>query len=214
MMTEDILKRIDELIGLGNAMLAAIIPATQYSSASVDNGKFRGFRSASLSFLERIFGASQTYYKEFIEHVTINWPSHNEVGINILQAAKEEIEGGWLFTVEGQVSAEIFADFIALAKEALDDNKDVAAVLACAALEDALKRVAIKENLDVDDKDMSEVINALKAKGVIKGAQAPIVQSYVKLRNKAFHAEWDKFDKESVSSVIGFTEQFLLSNFS
>jgi uncharacterized protein YutE (UPF0331/DUF86 family) len=214
MTTEDILKRIDELIGLGNAVLATKTPETKFSSSHVDDGKFRGFRSASLSFMERIFGASQTYYKEFIEHVTNNWPTHVEVGINILRAAKAEIEGGWLFTVEGQVSAEIFADFIALAKEALDDNKDVAAVLACAALEDALKRVAIKENLDVDDKDMSEVINALKAKGVIKGAQVPIVQSYVKLRNKAFHAEWDKFDKESVSSVIGFTEQFLLTNFS
>ena len=214
MMTEDILKRIDELIGLGNAVLATKIPETQYSSASVDRGKFRGFRSASLSFLENIFGAQQTYYKEFNEHVKGDWPSCTKVGINILQAAKAEIEGGWLVTIEGQVSAEIFADFIALAKEALDDNKDVAAVLACAALEDALKRVAIKENLDVDDKDMSEVISALKAKGVIKGAQAPIVQSYVKLRNKAFHAEWDKFDKESVSSLIGFTEQFLLKNFS
>jgi len=56
---------------------------------------------------------------------------------------------------------------IARAKLALDDNKDVAAVLACAALEDALKRVAIKNELDVDDKDMSEVINALKAGGVL-----------------------------------------------
>ncbi len=215
MMTKDIPKRLDELIGLGNAVLGTITRSQHGRSYDyVNNGKFRGFRSASLSFLENIFGARHTYYKEFIEHVKDASPSFTEAGINILQAAKAEIEGGWLFTVEGQVSAEIFADFIALAKEALDDNKDVAAVLACAALEDALKRVAIKENLDVDDKDMSEVINALKAKGVIKGAQAPIVQSYVKLRNKAFHAEWDKFDKESVSSVIGFTEQFLLTNFS
>jgi hypothetical protein len=141
-------------------------------------------------------------------------PPYTEAGINILGAAKAEIEGDWLFTVEGQVSAEIFADFIALAKESLDDNKDVAAVLACAALEDALKRVAIKENLDADDKDMSEVINALKAGGVLKGPQAKIVQSYVKLRNKAFHADWEKIDKESVSSLIGFTEQFLLTHFS
>jgi len=211
-MTEDILKRIDELIGLGNEALST--EKDEGFGSFVNNGKFRGFRSASLSFLENIFGPHQTYYKEFIEHVKVSGPSHTEAGINILKAAKAEIEGGWLFTVEGQVSAGIFADFIALAKEALDDNKDVAAVLACAALEDALKRVAIKENLDMDEKDMSEVINALKAKGVIKGAQAPIVQSYVKLRNKAFHAEWDKFDKESVSSVIGFTEQFLLTYFS
>ena len=212
MTTKDILKRIDELIGLGNATQATKFERSYVTY--VNNGKFRGFRSASLSFLERIFGARHTYYKEFTEHVNKPMPTYAEAGINMLQAAKAEIEGGWLFTVEGQISAEIFADFIALAKEALDDNKDVAAVLACAALEDALKRVAIKNEMDVDDKDMSEVINALKAKGVIKGAQAPIVQSYVKLRNKAFHAEWDKFDKESVSSVIGFTEQFLLTNFS
>ena len=214
MTTDEILKRIDELINLGNEVLKTEIPKDQFRAASVNNGEFRGFRSASLSFLERVFGANQTYYKEFINHVTINYSSHTKAGINILQAAKEEIKGGWLFTIEGQVSAEIFADFIALAKEALDGNKDVAAVLACAALEDALKRVAMKENLDVTDKDMSDVINALKTKGVIKGAQAPIVQSYVKLRNKAFHAEWDKIDKESVSSVIGFTEQFLLTKFS
>lgn len=214
MTTEEILKRIDELIGLGNEVLATEIPRRKMIPASVNNGKFRGFRSASLSFLENIFGARHTYYKEFTEHVNNPTPHYTEAGINILGAAKAEIEGGWLFTVEGQVSAEIFADFIALAKESLDDNKDVAAVLACAALEDALKRVAIKENLDADDKDMSEVINALKAGGVLKGPQAKIVQSYVKLRNKAFHADWEKIDKESVSSLIGFTEQFLLTHFS
>ena len=214
MTTEEILKRIDELIGLGNKVLSTKTRGRSGVPVAVNNGKFRGFRSASLSFLENIFGARHTYYKEFTEHVNKPMPPYTEAGINILQAAKAEIEGGWLFTVEGQVSAEIFADFIALAKESLNDNKDVAAVLACAALEDALKRVAIKENLDADDKDMSEVINALKAGGMLKGPQAKIVQSYVKLRNKAFHADWEKIDKESVSSLIGFTEQFLLTHFS
>ncbi|MGA2324257.1 MAG: DUF4145 domain-containing protein [Sedimentisphaerales bacterium] len=134
--------------------------------------------------------------------------------LGILRGVQHDIKSGMLSDFRQLFQSEIFADFIALAKEVLDDNKDVAVVLACAALEDSLKRVAIKENLNVDDKDMSDIINALKTKGVIKGAQVPIVQSYVKLRNKAFHAEWDKIDKESVSSVIGFTEQFILSNFS
>jgi len=134
--------------------------------------------------------------------------------LGIFRGVQHDIKSGMLSDFRQLLQAEIFADFIALAKKVLDDNKDVAAVLACAALEDALKRVAMKESLDVDDKDMSDVINALKTKGAIKGAQVPIVQSYVKLRNKAFHAEWDKIDKGSVSSVIGFTEQFLLSYFS
>jgi len=41
-----------------------------------------------------------------------------------------------------------------LAKEALSqDKKDVAVVLACAALEDALKRFAATQGIDVDHKE-------------------------------------------------------------
>ena len=54
---------------------------------------------------------------------------------------------------------------------------------------------------------MSQVINALKSKGLLKDPQATIVQSYVKLRNKVFHAEWDKIEKESVNQLSA-----LLSN--
>jgi uncharacterized protein YutE (UPF0331/DUF86 family) len=207
MTTNEILKRFDELIKLGNEGLLK-----ETGERSISYSKFVGFRAASLSFLERIFGTDHPYFKSLSHDV--RGYGHADAGVSILQAARHEVEGGWLTTIEGQVSAEIFADFIALAKKALDENKDVAAVLACAALEDALKRLAKKQNLEVDDKEMSDVINALKASGAIKGAQAPIVQSYVKLRNKAFHAEWDKIDKESVSGLIAFTEQFLLTNFS
>ncbi len=213
MTTNEILKRFDELIKFGNEVLLTKKRESEYSW-SVSHSKYVGFRSASLSFLKKIFGDNHSYCEALAAYTSSNSPTSTEAGISILQAAKGEVKGGWLSTVEGQISAEIFADFTALAKKALDESKDVAAVLACAALEDALKRLAIKEKLDVEGKDMSDVINALKAKGTIKGAQVPIVQSYVKLRNKAFHAEWDKIDKESVSSVIGFTEQFLLTNFS
>jgi len=53
--------------------------------------------------------------------------------------------------------------FVLLAKSALENNqKDVAAVLASAALEDALKRYASLHGLDVAGKEMQDVINALK----------------------------------------------------
>jgi len=58
-----------------------------------------------------------------------------------------------LFTVQASISGEIFGDFIGLAKSALRENyKDVAAVLACAALEDSLKRFAETNGLSVGDK--------------------------------------------------------------
>ncbi len=210
-MKEKILNRFDELITQGNAVLST----KQNSSfgSYVNSGKFIGFCSGSLSFLEKLFGSNHTYCKSVSDNMKSNDPLGVEIVINILYAAKKEVEGGWLSTIEGQMSADIFADFVVLAKNAMDGNKDVAAVLACAALEDALKRLAKKQGLAVDDKEMTDVINALKSNGTIQGPQATIVQSYVKLRNKAFHAEWDKIDKESVSSLIGFTEQFLITNF-
>jgi len=38
----------------------------QHSSLySVDGAEIKGFRSASLSFIDRIYGANHTYFKEF-----------------------------------------------------------------------------------------------------------------------------------------------------
>ena len=66
----------------------------------------------------------------------------------VFLSAKEAFESGYLFDVERDVSAEIFGDFVVLAKRALSDNNtDVAAVLASAALEDALTWI-IREDGD------------------------------------------------------------------
>ncbi len=211
MKLDDLAKRVDEIIQMANEALKTA-RYDEMGGSWLDKGLFQGFRAAALSFLERTFDVKHTYYKEFDKFVKFDDPEHVKAGKNILLAVKDEIAGGWLLTVKGLVSSEILADFLTLAKESLDQSKDVAAVLACAALEDALKRVAMQKGLDVEDKDMSEVINALKANGTLKGSQTSIAKGYVKLRNKAFHAEWDKIEKPEVSSAIGFTEQFLLQH--
>lgn len=73
----------------------------------------------------------------------------------VFLAAKSDYEGGYLFRVETRLSGEIFGDFVVAAKAALaEGQKDVAAVLACAALEDALKRFARLKGLQIDGKTM------------------------------------------------------------
>ena len=95
----------------------------------------------------------------------------------------------------------------------MNDSKDVAAVLACAALEDALKKYAVANGLQIEDKDMSEVINAIKAVGSLNKTQATLLKGFTQVRNRAFHAEWDKFESADVKSVIGFVEQFIVEHF-
>jgi hypothetical protein len=203
-----IIRRIDELMKLERGRESEII-------------------SGTINILEQLYGGNSHKTKAFLEQhaACCKQKDHNDMRRalddlaystkGVLQSVKSEIEAGLVGNIQLQAQAGIFADFITAARHALEeDSKDVAAVLVCAALEDALKRYAEQQGLDVSDADMSQVINALKSKGVLKDPQATIVKSYVKLRDKAFHAEWEKVEKESVGAAIGFTEQFILSNFS
>jgi len=111
-------------------------------------------------------------------------------------------------------SGEIFSDLVVLAKEALANaNDNAAAVLSCAALEDALKRFAIMNGIDVSDRKMQDVVNALKAKGLVTGARKGLLDAMPKIRDYAMHANWEKITRPEISSVIGFVEEFLLSHF-
>ncbi|OGX08380.1 MAG: hypothetical protein A2Z88_01295 [Omnitrophica WOR_2 bacterium GWA2_47_8] len=132
-----------------------------------------------------------------------------------LLAIKNAIENGLIQSIERAAIGNVVADFLVLAKNSMSQGfKDVAAVLASAAIEDALKKFAILNGLDVEDKEMSDVINALKGKGLIKGPQASVVSSYIQTRNKAFHAQWEKIEKPEIQSLIAFTEEFILKNLS
>ena len=132
-----------------------------------------------------------------------------------LRTLAVDIREGRIVNIRSEARGEVLGDFLALAREALDQQeKDVAAVLACAALEDVLKRYASNRGLDVHDKDMSSVVNALKAAGVIPGPQGALLSGFVKLRNKAFHAQWEAIDIAAVNSIIAFTEIFLVKQFS
>ena len=136
-----------------------------------------------------------------------------QMAAGILAAARVDYEGGYLFDLQAVLSAEILGDFVFLSRRALTEGfKDVAAVLAAAALEDALKRYARANGLEVEDKVMQEVVSALRAKGLVGGAQKALLEVMPKLRDFAMHANWDKFTEADVNSIIAFVEQFLITH--
>jgi hypothetical protein len=128
---------------------------------------------------------------------------------------REELDAGLIRRIATEADGEVIGDLLALAKAELKAGySNVAAVLASAALEDALKRKATELDINVDNKTLETLINALKTKSFFKGAQVPIVSSYVKLRNSAMHANWEKISDADISSLIGFLEPFLIEHFS
>lgn len=189
------------------------------STNTADQASFYAWASSALNLVQGVFGKDSPHYERL--HVEIDGISNNYIDEKHLNAcrglflgAKSDVDGGYLFNIQMSFSGEIFGDFVSAAKAALDEgNHTVAAVLACAALEDALKRYAASKGLVVDNQTMDEVVNALKSQGLVSGPQKSLLAAMPKIRNHAMHADWAKLTPQDAGSVIGFVEQFLLSNF-
>ena len=208
---ENISRRLDELIQV----------AQSEQTGSIGIGEIT---SGTISILEKLYGSNSEkmkaynqHHQDYAQHKYKTYPYVLDdmrcTTLGVLKSIKSEVEAGLVGNLELQAQGGIFGDFITLARGSLDENKNVAAVLVSAALEDALKRFALQNNLDVADANMEQVINALKSKGLLKDPQASIAKGHKELRKKAFHANWDKIEKASVNSAIGFTETFILENF-
>ena len=218
---EELLSFLRQIIGSEEERIIGMDENQGWSSRSTAEavylgtvGLFESLYGPSSPQVRALFDLRQSFAKSQLkDEYEIRSFSHGLEGY--LCNLKSEIESGLVASVLKQTSGQVLGDFVSLAKEfASMGNKDTSAVLAAAALEDALKRFATLQGLDVEAKEMAQVANALKANHFLKGPQGPLVESFIKLRNKALHAEWDKFSIEEVKSLIAFVDEFLLTHFS
>lgn len=176
----------------------------------------------TLSLFNKVYGTDnehvgnfQSQFSDFnFNQNTLAYDDILSICLAKLEFIKVEIKLGLISSIENEVIGEIVADFLSLARKSLtEDSIAVSAVLSCASLEDTLKRYASLNELNVENKTMSEVVNALKSKSLISSTQNTILKGYTQVRNSAFHADWNKIEKSDISSIIGFTEEFILKHF-
>jgi hypothetical protein len=206
-----ILKRIDELL--------ALTPGTQ-SAPQLSQG--------CVSLLSLIYGPNSSQLQQFNTALaaihkgagSASWQSQQiaHAAQGTLTNLRREIESGLTGSLRHQITGEVLTDFIQLARSVLtqqgDGAKNVAAVLTAAAFEDTIRRMGETLAGVVGQDDLSEVLKKLKDAGVIQSPQVGIAQSYLSFRNHALHANWEKIERESIISVLGFLEQLLLKHFS
>jgi hypothetical protein len=186
------------------------------SSTYARGEDWRRWATSAMHLLYMAFGEKSPHYANFkavYDHCAGYDYDFGELK-GVFLGASADYRGGYVFSVEALISGEVLGDFVAMAKVALAEGyKDVAAVLACAALEDTLKRFGRLNGLDVDDKVLQQVVAALKSKGLVSGAQKSLLDVMPKIRDFAMHANWSKIEDPDVRSVLGFVEQFLLTKF-
>jgi hypothetical protein len=215
----DLVKRLDELVELGNDVLRTQYREEGYSFFEVKSAPMAGFRSASLSFIDRVYGSKHPHFNEFTQKTSTNYASDAERGIAILSAIRSEIAGGWLFTFKGLVASELFSDFLEMAEHLLDNGfKDPAAVMIGSVLEEHLRQLCLKHSITIEDEKDSRIIprkadllNADIAKAnVYTKLDQKQITAWLDLRNKAAHGKYNDYTAEQVRQFLGGVTDFMV----
>jgi hypothetical protein len=151
-------------------------------------------------------------------HLEHNSQSVIEACLGALRNLKQELDSGLIGTLQKRISSEVLTDLVQLARAVLeepgDNAKNVSAVLAAAAFEDTIRRMGSSFAGVMGGSDLSDVIGALRAAGILVSPQLGIAQSFLNFRNRALHANWDQIDRAAVNGVLGFVQELLLKHFS
>lgn len=187
----------------------------------VSSESFQEFETASLSFILNLYGENHPYYTRFKETVSRHKPNDVEAGRGILNSIKTEIEKGWLTTVKGLVSAEIFSDFLETAEYLLEQRyKDPAAVIVGSTLEEHLRQLCRKNNISVEDLKGGKLIpkradslnNDLYAANIYNKLDQKNITAWLDLRNQAAHGHYSEYKQEQVDNMLKGVMEFMTRN--
>jgi hypothetical protein len=218
MKIEQIKDRIAEIIRLADRVIATDT-YSEFVGNSVNTELFQEFRATGLSFFRNTFGEQHPFYKEFDKKVSDSYTYHSEEGRGILKAAKQEIDGGWIFTVKGVVSAEIFSDFLEMAEHLLQEGyKDPSAVMIGSVLEEHLRQLCNRNSIKVerikDGKQIpkkADLLNSeLASATVYNKLDQKSITSWLDLRNKAAHGKYGEYTKEQVEFMYQGVSNFMM----
>jgi hypothetical protein len=176
------------------------------------------FRAATLSFIQRFFGATHPHFGQFRERTRGNLLVEVEQGMAILRAIRSEIAGGWFFTVRALVTAELFSDFLDMAARLLENgHKDAAAVIAGSVLEEHLRQLCLKNGIPIEETRGDRVgpreadwLNPELARAKVYGKlDEKLVAAWLDLRNNAAHGKYQSYDSERVANFLSGVTEFL-----
>jgi hypothetical protein len=135
--------------------------------------------------------------------------------LGMVRALRFEYANGAMLTVEQLVHADLFADFIEMARYLLEKGfKDPAAVLAAGVFEQHLRALAAGNGLSLvkesGEPKRAEALNEelTKAGAYAKGTQKEVTAK-LELRNSAAHGEWTKYDQKQVVLFIEWVSFFV-----
>jgi hypothetical protein len=167
-----IIKRLDDLIELGENVLSTREPAAPGFAGGdfIDTQLANQWLTSSLNLIQRVFGKSSVHYYSLYRHFSIGplrWPQVNQA-FGVLLAAKDDFEKEALFDIKRLIEADLFDDFLEQAAYLHEAGYfQAAAVITGSVLEDGLRKLCIQNSIELPDKPKLDWMNAQLAKASV-----------------------------------------------
>ncbi|HFK5586174.1 hypothetical protein CMU71_05805 [Elizabethkingia anophelis] len=211
--------RVNQLISLADKTLSTARHPGGMNPSTVDGELFNELRASSLSFIKNLYGNEHPYFLDFNNRVQQSRPSQAKYAKGILNAIKSEIDGGWLTTMKGLISAEIFSDFLEMSEHLLKEGyKDAASVMVGSVLEEHLRQLCIKNEIPTNDTKTgkpkkADLLNSeLGNATVYNKLDQKNVTAWLDLRNKAAHGKYEEYNQQQVEFMLLAVTEFMSRN--
>ncbi len=212
MIKEQIIAQVDQLVQSGQGLLG-IARRSNYGSYYEESQKV-----PVLSWKNSVEFAVHTLLPEghlFKKNLQTLYSAEKDLFdsvqeiIALLMSFKEALAAGYLFSWEYEVSATDFSDFLDHAKFYHGRNqKEYAAVIASAVLEDTIKKIAKKHDLDTSG-TLDPLVERLAQANVFSPIRKKELLVLLGIRNSALHAKWNEIDNRLVGKLIEEVKQLI-----
>ncbi|MDM4014987.1 hypothetical protein [Roseiconus lacunae] len=134
--------------------------------------------------------------------------------LGTLEAALSDFQEGYLFDVKRLITGDVFSDILDQSQHLLHSGYHQAAmVLGGAVLEDTLRSLCSRHDIDTPSKPKLDKMNADLAKA---GCYTKLVQKRITgiadVRNSAAHGKWDEFSEDDVRDALSWIVRFVGDN--
>jgi hypothetical protein len=180
----------------------------------VESAAFEEWRTNALSLIESLCESGSVYRTNFEAKVETSHTSDVDKGIGILRALKNDIDRGYLTRYRTLVAAEVFDDFLEIAEYLLEGGyKDPAASLIGAVLEDGLRQMCRKNNIEVKKSDDISCLNKkLADKQIYNRITQKKIQAWKAIRDSADHGKFDEYKEQDIQDMLEGVKRFLGEN--
>jgi len=177
------------------------------------------------ALVKRITGANSDYYKQINR---ISYESKFRFAIRrltqligVLKGLYQDLKEGYLKTLSELIHVDIFTEYIEMAEYLLKEGyKDPAAVISGSTLEEHLRKLCIKNGIDIEimSKGKLRPIKAdslnseLTKQKVYSKLEQKSVTAWLDLRNKAAHGKYNEYNENQVKQIIMGVRDFIVRN--